>query len=119
MISSIEIQSLVIGVVIPENFTEMVLATYNTQYNLVNSAYLDLPLNGGNTTVTVLGDQSISEYQNAYSLFTDALDSFTNQIYGLSVFADQEIVGGNADFEFQSAGVGPGRWLPVSVRLTW
>ncbi len=105
MISSIEKQSLIVGVIIPENFTEMILATYNTQYNNANGMYLDLPRSGGNTTVTILGDQSISEYQNAYSLFVDALDSFTDQIYGLGVFADQELVGGNAFFDFRSAGV--------------
>lgn len=105
MISAIEIQSVVVGVIIPENFTEMVLATYNTQYSRSNGVYLDLPSLGGNTSVTVMGDQSVSEYQNTYSLFVDVLNGYTDQIYGMNVFTDQELIGGHTDFEFYRAGV--------------
>ena len=50
MIKDLEIQSIILGVKIPQNFTETILAIYNTQYFQVNGEYLDLPTDGGNTS---------------------------------------------------------------------
>ena len=66
----IESQSLYVGVVIPQNFTEFILKTYNSQYNKTNGVPVDgLPKGEGNSSVTLLGDPSVSNYQISSSVF--------------------------------------------------
>lgn len=105
ILKDLQTQVVSLGIIIPENFTEILLATYNTQYSLASGQYHEeLPRFGGNTSLTLMGDPSVSSYQIAISIVSDAFTGFTDQIYGMQVFASQDLIGGNLDFEFVNKG---------------
>ena len=105
LLKDLQTQVVSLGILIPKNFTEILLSTFNTQYSRANGQYYEgLPRFGGNTSLTLMGDPSVSSYQSAISVVSDAFTGFTDQIYGIQVFASQELNGGNLDFEFVNKG---------------
>lgn len=94
----VETQSINLGVVIPENFTTIVLARYNTQHFLENGVFIqDLPNTGGNTSALVIVDQSFVSYLVS-TFFSTVYSSFTEDIYGSGVFNNENT--GKYEYEF-------------------
>ncbi len=105
MINNVETNRIDIGIIMPADFTEVILGIYNLNYYSINGVFLqDLPTEVSNTTIRVLGDPSLTDYQTAYSLFSDILNSFTESIYGEEVFSDTEFAGGEIEYNIHNIG---------------
>ncbi|MCY3410563.1 MAG: ABC transporter permease [Candidatus Heimdallarchaeota archaeon] len=105
LIEDLQDQSILMAFIIPDNFTEVTMATFNTHYRAENGVYAgELPRSGGNTSITVLGDVTSSNYQVSFSIFNNAFSSFVEGIYGVDVF-EELLYDGDLTFQHINLGV--------------